>query len=338
MKLFYLFILITVVLIFYMTQPDIHLQPGQVNQNQRQNTGFVKPEHHLLHIFQSFSSGTKVKLNGICGETVYTKHTIPTDIQESSVHIVKRLIQSLMKVSQRDYYMKDIENVYILKDKKQNQRFIIDFFVYDIKNYYTIRLLSDVVILDGTSYLNYLNIQSGSNSTVLNKYDLKFDNSGILLGSDNIFRENIGQMFDTMYQNSFQVIGINDTHLEYTHEDLSDVLTLESLEHGYYPSHMSPNSVQDLQEKSLGGHLQMYYPPSQHTITDPLFCHKHHLEWDSLGIPYENKDIPDTCIRHTNQVKDKLNDPWFGPGIMYDRSSNDAYRWFKERGNIVPVL
>ena len=33
--------------------------------------GFVKPEHKLRKIFESMSSGTKVKLGGVCEEIVY---------------------------------------------------------------------------------------------------------------------------------------------------------------------------------------------------------------------------------------------------------------------------
>ena len=38
----------------------------------------------------------------------------------------------------------------------------------DTKNYYTIRLISDIVIIDNEIYINYLNINSGGNSSLLN--------------------------------------------------------------------------------------------------------------------------------------------------------------------------
>ena len=37
------------------------------------NLGFVKPEHRLLKIFSSVSSGTKIKLEGICQKYIYNK-------------------------------------------------------------------------------------------------------------------------------------------------------------------------------------------------------------------------------------------------------------------------
>jgi len=328
------------ILVWYVHERDIGtpIPPTSSYQpNPHQNPiGFVKPEHRLLKILGSLSSGPKVKLGGICSHTIYNKNTLPVELREASVHLASRLIQSVAQISRQEYYMKKIENVYHLRDRKGNQRFILDFFIYDVANYYTIRLIADVVILDGITYVNYLNLQTASNSTLLNKYDMKFNSMGILFGNE-MFQENIGSLFDTMYMNSFKVIGINDTNLEYTKEDLSDIVTLEALETGYMPSHLSPGSVQELQEKGLESYLEMYLPPNQSTIKDPLFCKKYKIEWDTHGIPYEREDIPDSCIRHNNQARAKINDPWFGPGLLYDRSSEDAYKWLKEpgRGNLV---
>ena len=71
--------------------------------------------------------------------------------------------------------------------------------MYDVKNYYTIRLISDIVILRGEIYINYLNIQTGSNPTILNKYDVKFNDTGILFDG-NMFKENIEKLFDSFLQ------------------------------------------------------------------------------------------------------------------------------------------
>ena len=302
---------------------------------QGQDIGFVKPENRLLKIFESVSSGAKIKLSGNCHQVMYNKQTIPADANERIVDIVKKLINTINYISGDDYYMKTIEQVYYMQDNKQNSRYIIGFFIYDIKNYYTIRLLGDIVQIDGALYINYLNHQTGSSPTLLNHYDVKFNSAGILLG-ENMFHENISTLFDTHYLNSYKVIGISDTDLEYSKEDLSDVVSFSSLTNGYFPSSVSNDSVNDLSHKGLDGYLEMYLPQNQQTIKDPLFCKKYKVEWDSHGIPLPNEHS-DTCIRHNNQAQAKINDPWFGPGIMYDRSSNDAYDWLKDpgRGNIM---
>jgi hypothetical protein len=330
-------ILLCIVVFVSMGKEEVQSPPSSYRPNPRQNPiGFVKPEHRLLKIFSSLSAGPKVKLGGICSHTIYNKNTLPVGLRETAIGLAKRLLNSVQQISQQEYYLKKLENIYHLRDRAGNQRFILDFFIYDVRNFYTIRLIADAVILNGITYLNYLNIQTASNSTLLNKYDMKFNSTGILFGNE-MFQENIGSLFDTMYMNAFKVIGVNDTSLEYTKEDLTEVVTLEALETGYMPSHLSQGSVQDLQEKGLDSYTEMYLPSNQETIKDPLFCKKYKIEWDSYGIPYERDDVPDSCIRHNNQARAKINDPWFGPGLMYDRSSEDAYKWLKEpgRGNLV---
>ena len=42
------------------------------------------------------------------------------------------------------------------------------------------RLISNIVIIDKEIFINYLNVQTGSNPTILNKYDVKFNDTGIL--------------------------------------------------------------------------------------------------------------------------------------------------------------
>ena len=152
--------------------------PPQVSYNQIKpinptNMGFVKPEHRLLKIFDSISSSNKVQLNGTCQRFSFTKHTIDTNIEEYIKKLLKDIIQSLNTISASEYYLKEIENVYAMINVNNEKRFIIDFFIYDVQNYYTIRLFTDIVILQDEVYLNYLNVYSGANQTLINKYDIK---------------------------------------------------------------------------------------------------------------------------------------------------------------------
>ena len=298
--------------------------------------GFVKPEHKLVKVFSSMSSGPKIQLGGVCEETIYDKNTIPAILNEKVVALVRKLIGGIQQIMKQEYFIKKIENLYILQDTRGNTRYIIDFFVYDVNHYYTMRLLSDIVILDGVIYLNYLNMQSASAPTLLNKYDIKFDSEGILFGY-NMFHENMMMLFDNYYLKNFKVIGVSDSNLEYNKEDLSEVMNLDSFLNGYFPSNLSKQTVKNLEVKGLDGYLDMYLPSNQSTIKDPLFCKKYKLQWDEYGIPIP-QEVPPTCLRNNNATIAKLNDPWFGPGVMYERSSNDKYRWLKDRGNISNTL
>lgn len=301
----------------------------------KENTGFLKPEHRLLKILGSISSGSKINLNGNTQKVMYSKNTISTDLNEKLIYIVKDIINSINNISNTDFFVKKLENVYIMIDSSNNQRYIIDYFIYDINNYYSIRLISDIVIINDEIYINYINIQSGSNSSLLNKYDIKFNSSGILFDA-NMFHDDLIKIFDNYYSSSFNVIGLFDTSLEYKKEDLTSVLTLNSLKNNYLPASVSSDTAEELSKKDLSGYIEMYLPENQASIKSPSFCNKYNNNWDNYGIENKNDNSDKNCYVNNNQTTTEYNQPWFGPGVIYGRSSNDEFRWLKdgERGNI----
>jgi hypothetical protein len=329
-----------VVFLFYtmmMKSNNIGIQSSYVSKNVANptNIGFVKPEHRLLKILATVSSGTKVKLSGTCTEIVYTKETIPKPLNDRIVYVVGSIVDTLKQVSQNDYYMKKIENVYVQADGKGNQRYILDFFIYDVRNYYTIRLISDLVVVDDEIYMNYLNVQSGSSPTLLNKYDVKFNMMGILFDA-NMFHENIAHLFDNYYMNAFKLMGISDKDKESNKEDMSEVYSLESFRNMYFPSNISSLTTDDYEAKGISGKLEEYLPPEQNTVKSPSFCQKDSLSWDTNGVPLPN-ETKKGCYANNNSSLANITDPWFGPGVIYERTSNDAYSWLKDpaRGNII---
>ena len=293
--------------------------------------GFVKPEHRLLKIFTTVSSGTKIQLTGICQKFIYNKNTIDPEVRETIVNILSTMIDSLQHVAKQEYAMRTIENVYGIIDKKGNQRYIVDFFVFDVKNFYTIRLITDIVVFNDDVYLNYLNVQNGSNSTLLNHYDVKFNSSGILMDA-NMFHENIENMLNTHYSNSFQVIGINSSTQDYSKLDLSEVYSLNSFRNLYFPSNLSSNTIDLYEKKGISGHYEQYLPSDQTTVKNPQFCPVD--DWSDIG---NSKEKNKNCILHNTATQAMINEPYSAPSVIYERSSNDAYRWLKDayRGNLM---
>ncbi len=308
----------------------------EINNNNPTNIGFVKPEHKLLKILNNISNGDKITLSGICNHFIYNKNTIDTNLNEKLTYLLKDIINSVNKISENEYYIKKIENVYCLTDRKKNQRYIADFFIYDTRNYYTIRLISDIVIVDNEIYLNYLHIQTGSNPTLVSKYDIKFNSIGILFDS-NMFQEDLSKIFDNYYSNSFKVIGISDTNLEYNKEDLTGILTVNSLKNSYIPANVSPGSYSDLKNKDLNGYLDMYLPENQGLMKSEVFCNKYKTQWDSYGVADENDTSNSNCYINNNATIEEINEPWFGPGVIHKRVSNNNYDWLNDprRSNII---
>ena len=282
------------------------------------NIGFVKPEHRLLKVLNTVSAGSKIRLDGKLNAYIYNKNTIDKSVEDRLSAIMKKLIGTINLLTENDYYIKQIENVYGLVSRNGNQRYFIDFFIYDTKNFYTVRCISDIVIVDKEIYINYLNVQTGSNPTILNKYDIKFNDTGILFDG-NMFKENIDGLFDSFYKNSFEVISVPETSLEYSNVDLTSVVSMNSIRNLYYPSSISPNTVKELEKKDLSGYVEMYLPNSQINIKSPQFCEKYKIEWDSYGIPNLSDNKDKNCYVHDNSMQATINRPINPPGLFNDQ-------------------
>ena len=312
-------LILIILLLFYSLQMNHTTVSGaNLNLNNDKNTtniGFVKPEHRLLKVLNTISAGNKIRLDGKMIGHQYNKNTIDKSVEDRLSAILKNLIGSVNLLSQNDYYIKQIENVYGLISKNGNQRYFIDFFVYDIKNFYTVRCISDIVIVDNEIYINYLNVLTGSNPTILNKYDVKFNDTGILFDG-NMFKENIDALFDSFYRNSFEVVSVPETSLEYSNVDLTSVVSMNSIRNLYYPSSISPDTVKDLEKKDLSGYVEMYLPENQINIKSPMFCDKYKVEWNSYGIPNLADTKDSNCYVHDNSMEPTINKPINPPGLF----------------------
>ena len=317
-----------------MNNTHVGAGPNQLNSKQSVNAtniGFVKPEHRLLKILNSVSSGSKIKLDGQLSAYVYNKNTIDKSVEDRLSAIMKELIDKINIISHHDYYIKQIENVYALVSRNKNQRYLIDFFIYDVKNYYTIRLVTDIVIIDKELYVNYLNVQTGSNPTILNKYDVKFNDTGILFDG-NMFKENVDQLFDSFYRNSFEVISVPETSLEYSNIDLTSVVSMNSIRNLYFPSSISPDTVKELEKKDLSSYVEMYLPESQINIKSPMFCDKYKVEWNSYGIPNINDNKDSNCYVNENSEEGTFNNPINSPGLFNNqRADTNQYDFLLNR-------
>ena len=267
----YLLLLVTVlILLLVLDKYILHITKYNITSNYNKESndyfdksvGFLKPEHRLIKILSDISSGNKVKLTGSCNNYIFNKNTISNELNDKLIKVIREILESIQQISKDDFYIKNIENLYLMVDNKKNQRYFIDFFIYDTKNYYTIRLISDIVIIDNEIYINYLNINSGGNSSLLNKYDVKFRSTGILFDS-NMFHEDILKLFDNYYRDNYKVIGLSDTSLEYNTEDISGVLSMNSLKQLYFPASTPPAEIRELSSKGLSSYLEMFLPFDQ---------------------------------------------------------------------------
>ena len=105
--------------------------------------------------------------------------------------------------------------------------------------------------------------------------------------------------------------------MEYNKEDLSEILTLNSLNNSYIPPTISRESYQDLENKDMNSYLDMYLPENQDMLKDPSFCNKYKIAWDKYGVLIENDSTNNNCYINNNATIGEFNNPWSGRSCCY---------------------
>ena len=140
-----------------------------------------------------------------------------------------------------------------MKDKNGNFRTVISAFIYDIKNFHTVKIIIDVVYFENIMYINHIDIDESGIKNVLQHYDIKYKSSGILSNRNN-FDTNVAAILDTYYKERYKVVPLKRNELV----DLSGAF-----------------SFSDLQKKILH---------KENPNESPHFCKKDSFDWNSFGI------------------------------------------------------
>ena len=120
-----------------------------------------------------------------------------------------------------------------MKDKFSDFRCIVNADIYDVKNYYSIKLVLDFTsINDITIYLNYIDIDHSSLNNLLNKYDVKMELSRKILTKYNMFDEDVQKLLDNHYDKNYNLIKLDRN--SYT-TDTTNTFTIGQLSENYLP-------------------------------------------------------------------------------------------------------
>ena len=178
--------------------------------------------------------------------------------------------------------------------------------LHDIKNYYSVKFIMDLVFYENEYYLNYLNIDERATNNILNSYDIRqVDHSkGILLNYDMV-NEDLENTLNNLYQSNNRILDFKDIH-----NSTYNFFKLDDLSK-YYISENTKN------------------------LYSPSFCDKYNeKQWDSNGNPVENNNIPEACIANNNSLSRILNHPYDAPGVLNDGENTSEYTWlFSHFGN-----
>ena len=288
-----------------------------VDPPRKDNSGHVKPEHLLYDVLKQFSSGDKVYLSGICQVNLYTKYIIESPMKDKFTNLLNQVFNSVYGLTHNLFNVQELNNIYEQIDSLGNKRYIVDATLHSVSNHYTVRVILDIVILQGEIKVNYISINSASNNNIIDRYDMIYQDQGILLNHNN-FTENVRSLLDTEYRKNHKLIAVDSSKLDSKNYNLDNVLSLDSLLKKYVPSTLSSESERDLKMKGVGGLLEMYLPPNISAIKSPQFCNKYLNGWTSDSV---NITGPEGCVFDHNTTATEYNQPYNAPGMFFNRSS-----------------
>jgi len=273
---------------------------------------FVKPQHELLRLLNDISSADKIYLKNVIEKKSFTNKTIDIELNDVVTSILKKIISGINGVSGKSFFIKEVDKLYLIRDDDSNIRLIVDAFMYDINNHYTIRINSDIVVYKGEIYLNMIDIDESAINDILNNYDVKYQAQGIL-SKYNMFTKDMESLLNNHYKNDgYNIIGVNKSSLDFDSTMLSSVFTLDQLSRNYLPNNTSNQSA-------------------------PYLCKKNSNKFDSFGVNFIN-DVKNDCVANDNAISRQANKPYKAPGVVTKRVDFNAYDWLKNpiaSGNIL---
>ena len=112
-------------------------------------TDYNDPQFKFFNVLNDIKTSDKIVLDNVQSKCYLTRQTIDTDLKTKVNNILKRVISELNNVLQKnEYYVNDIEGLYIIKDDKNNYRIITISMLHDVKNYYSVKFVMDLVYLN----------------------------------------------------------------------------------------------------------------------------------------------------------------------------------------------
>jgi hypothetical protein len=308
---------ITVILIIILFYLSLLTNPSPLSDTvDKDKNSFIKPENKLYYLFHNISSGKKLNLKGKCQTNYYTEYTLPTELKVYLKKSITEILETIHDVSNSLFSINQITNVYEQIDSNDNRRYILKTTITDINEYYNVSLIVDLIYYREELYINYIHVDTASNSTLINYYDRMDSNirMGILDNKDT-FSDNIRILLDEHYNSGYDLINI------YPDKEaiIDGALSMNSLSNYYFPSNMSNDSIKHYEDSGLDGLVKSFLPQNITSVQAPSFCSKEDINWDMTASNFSSEKS-NSCIMNNNQTIAKYNVPWQGPGLFFDRS------------------
>lgn len=307
----FIFFIVLAIIVFNGTLNNNHKHQG------KDISGHVKPAHLLYDLLKQYSSGDKLYLSGRCNVNLYSKYIIPVEMKHIFTKLLNKIFINVYGITNNLFKVQEFNNIYEQIDEYDNKRYIVDATLNAVNNYYTTRVILDIVEINDEVFVNFISLNAASNNNIIDRYDVVFQDQGILFNHNN-FSSNVRSLLDQEYREKYKLISFQSKNLDSKNYKFENVLSLKALLKNYLPSTLSSESEKNLKMKGLDGQLEMYLPSDLPMVKSPQFCNKYLNGWssDSVELPGSEE-----CIFDHKSTETEYNQPYMGPGLFFNRSS-----------------
>ena len=148
-------LIILILILIFLRSPLVKKGISIVNNEDNLENGYKNEPYEydggpngLLRLLNDISSADKVILENITSKHILNKDIIDEELNIQVLDIIKKIINSINGISDYLFYVDSIENMYVMRDDDGNYRSILNCIIYEVKNFYTIRLTMDFVVFD----------------------------------------------------------------------------------------------------------------------------------------------------------------------------------------------
>ena len=252
------------------------------------------------------AKSAKVTIDNVTEKFKLTSDIIDSETNDKTTELLTKIIKRIGFID--NFYIKRIESMYVIKNDDGNYRIISDFFMYNTYNHHIIKLMIDVVYINKIYIVNYINIDPSSINNILNKYDIVWNDQGIL-SNYNMLDEDVSIRLDQYYTDNYRLINLDTT--VFHESQVADT---------FY-----------IQEQYL-----QHYPLSapQGNTFSPSFCNHSNSTWDKDSLL--NIEPSDGCVANIGSSTPYPNYPYASPSSIKSRVDNNEYNWLydPQRGNL----
>lgn len=262
------------------------------------------PVTNIFINLEKIANSEKVTLENVTERFIMNRDIIDKELEMKTIDMLTKIINNIGFID--NYHIQEIDSMFVMKDDKKNFRNIIMFTMYDTYNYYTMKLMIDIVYLDNVYIINYININPSSVNNIMNQYDMVWNNQGIL-SNYNMFDENIDVRMDQYYKDNFKLINIDPVYF---------------------------HDTQVVNAFTIKEHTLHYYPANVPLTDSPMFCNHSSPSWNKDSL----LDVPRSgdCVATLTASTPYPNYPYNSPASIKSRVDANKYDWLykPERGNL----